>query len=177
MGSMWHAICLTYNPTCPLNVNRSAFSSRESMEHTEGLPVWNWRSSHVSLSFYCELIVTFWEACVETTMDTKLRQVNLQDQKTLPPLNVAINLGCKSSLFNWSPVQFGEPTFIMTHSPNVLPLNTILSQPCSAGSGWFTNGGLDMGSVVSVTWCNLVTAYLHVCWWFLPLQCNCSVWW
>ncbi|KAJ8594865.1 hypothetical protein M405DRAFT_434013 [Rhizopogon salebrosus TDB-379] len=67
-----------------------------------------------------------------------------------------------------APMQFGDPTFIMTHSPNVLPLNTMSPWPWPypTGSCCIADGGCKSAgseSVVgSTTWSNLVTACLLV---------------
>jgi hypothetical protein len=92
--------------------------------------------------------------------------------------SAAVDLGCKSvcvtdannhkayCLSNKQdyipePMQFGEFTFIMTHSPNELPLNIMLSRPCSMGSGCIAGGGCESaGSEVGATWSTLVTACL-----------------
>ncbi|KAG1881032.1 hypothetical protein F4604DRAFT_1678674 [Suillus subluteus] len=123
----------------------------------------------------CELIVTFEEAGSEMTTSTKLGRMqrvpflkqivgakyNINIFNFSPysiPLDVAINSGRKSA-----PVQFGDPTFIMTHSPNVLPLNTMLSRPCSVGSACVAGGGSKgVGSAVAVTCSNFVTAFYIV---------------
>jgi hypothetical protein len=133
------------------------------------------------------------------TMTTKLRRIQLVPifqklpmnciysymcihYKTSKPLllNVAADLGRKSSLFDWrdqssakfppdelnnllAPVQFGDPTFIMTHSPKVLPLNTTFSRACFAGSACAINGGSNgVNSVVAVTCSNLVATFSNL---------------
>jgi hypothetical protein len=96
------------------------------------------------------------------------------------------------------PMQFGEFTFIMTHSPNELPLNIMLSWPCSTVTGCIAGGGCkSVGAEAGATWSTLVTACLpdesfcvwyiwrthrnrcsdlKKCWWFPPRQYSCSVW-
>ncbi|KAJ8589560.1 hypothetical protein M405DRAFT_817783, partial [Rhizopogon salebrosus TDB-379] len=57
-------------------------------------------------------------------------------------------------------MQFGDPTFIMTHSPKVLPLKTMSPRSYSTGEGCITGEGCKrVGSELgTTTWSNLVTA-------------------